>query len=106
MKKKLPFSIIYNNNNIDVDFQLHDNTNNIEKTSDLLEQILNTIDSMTKKTGGITEGDIFQSLSLAFGVRISISKFDNEQLIQFFNKSVLNAVTDFKKAKKTKIGRA
>ncbi len=49
MKKKLPFSIIYNSNNIDIDFQLHENTNNIEKTSELLEQILNTIDSMTKK---------------------------------------------------------
>lgn len=106
MTKKLPFSIIYNKHNIDINFQLHKDTNDIEKTSALLEQILNIIDSMTKKKGGISEGDIFQSLAIAFGVRVGISKFNDEQLINFFNKTILSTISDLKKAKKTKIGRA
>ena len=106
MSKKLLFSIITKNQNIDIQFNLNKGTQNINKTSVLLEKILNLIDQETKKKDGISEGDIFQAIALSNAIRIGISEFENEKILEFSNDITIKGIESFKKAKKYPLGNA
>lgn len=105
MKKKLPFSILNESENIDVNFEIHDQVNNVKKISELTEEILNIIDKKTKEESGITEGDIIQSLALVNSIRIGISKFNHLKLANLSNQLCVQGLSDLAKGKKTKIGK-
>lgn len=104
MSKELLFSIIFKNLNHDITFALNESTASVKKTGELLERFLNVIDEMTKSDEGISEGDVFQALSLTNSIRISISNFDNKKLLDFTHKTSIEGIRNFSNAKKTLIG--
>ena len=62
MKKKLPFSIIFKDTNIDFNFDLHDQTvdsNNVGKIASIL---INEIDKELKKTQILQKEILFKHL--------------------------------------------
>ena len=106
MKKKLDFSVLFNDENLDIEFKLDENTVDVQKIGELVEKLLNIIDQYIQDKSGLTEGDVFQAISLVSAIRIGISKFDNKKLSDFSKRIIDSAIKDFNNAKKTKIGRA
>ncbi len=104
MKKKLPFSIIFKNTNIDFYFDLHAQTvssNNVGKIASIL---INEIDEELKKDPNISEGDLIQALALFIATRINVSSFDDKKILNFFNNVLEKAIDNINSGKKTRIG--
>lgn len=106
MKKKLDFSVLFNNENLEIEFKLNENTVDIKNIGLLVEKLLNIIDQSIKDNKGLSEGDVFQAISFVSAIRIGISKFDNKKLSDFSKRMIDSGIVDFNNAKKTKIGRA
>lgn len=106
MSKKLKFSLIQNNKNLEVDFSINENVNNVKKVSILIEDLLRTIDEKTKKEISMTEGDIIQALTIVIAVRIGISKFDHKSLFEVSQSMVLAALENIAAGKEERIGNA
>tara|TARA_X000000950_G_scaffold65075_1_gene79820 strand:- start:4243 stop:4566 length:324 start_codon:yes stop_codon:yes gene_type:complete len=106
MKKKLDFSVLFNNENLEIEFKLNENTVDIKNIGLLVEKLLNIIDQSIKDNKGLSEGDVFQAISVVSAIRIGISKFDNKKLSDFSKRMIDSGIVDFNNAKKTKIGRA
>ena len=106
MKKKLDFSVLFNDENLEIEFRLNENTVDIKNIGLLVEKLLNIIDQSIKDNKGLSEGDVFQAISVVSAIRIGISKFDNKKLSDFSKRMIDSGIVDFNNAKKTKIGRA
>ena len=106
MKKKLDFSVLFNNENLEIEFKLNENTVDIKNIGLLVEKLLNIIDQSIKDNKGLSEGDVFQAISVVSAIRIGRSKFDNKKLSDFSKRMIDSGIVDFNNAKKTKIGRA
>jgi len=104
MKKKLPFTIIHKNNNIDLFFNLHPETKDEEVVGKVSEELINNIDKQLKKYSTISDGDLIQSLAIVIATRIHISPFDNTKMINLMNQLIKNGLVDIKNGKISKIG--
>ena len=62
MKKKLPFSIIFKDTNIDFNFDLHDQTVNSEHVGKIASILINEIDKEIKKTQILPKEILFKLL--------------------------------------------
>ncbi len=105
MKTKIPFSIIFENQNIDFFFEGHPDTKNIDQVSELSSEVLGIIDSYVKQNK-ISDGDLIQSLSLVLAIRIYCSGFDPNKLRMFSDDLVKKTISNIKKGKFSKIGTA
>ena len=104
MKKRLPFSIIFKDTNIDFHFDLHDQTvdsNNVGKIASIL---INKIDKEIKNNTNISEGDLIQALALFIATRITVSSFDDKKILNFFSNVLEKAIENINSGKKTRIG--
>ena len=106
MEKKLPFTIIHKNNNIDLFFNLHPETQDKEVVGKVSEELINNIDKQLKKYSTISDGDLIQSLAIVIATRIHISPFDNTKMIHLMNQLITNGLVDIKNGKISKIGMA
>ncbi len=105
MTSKIPFTIIFENRNIDFFFNAHSETKSSKVVTDLSSKILDIID-LTTKQKKISDGDLLQSLALVTAVRIYCSKFDPDKLRKFSDDKIKDTVEEIKKGKTTKIGNA
>ena len=62
MKKKLPFSIIFKDTNIDFHFDLHDQTINSDNVGKIASILINEIDKEIKKTQRFLKEILFKLL--------------------------------------------
>ena len=106
MEKKLPFTIIHKNNNIDLFFNLHPETQDKEVVGKVSEELINNIDKQLKKYSTISDGDLIQSLAIVIATRIHISPFDNTKMINLMDQLIKNGLIDIKNGKISKIGMA
>ena len=104
MKKKLPFSIIFKDTNIDFHFDLHDQTINSDNVGKIASILINEIDKEIKKNSNTSEGDLIQALALFIATRITVSSFDNKKILNFFINVLEKAIEDINSGKKTRIG--
>ena len=104
MIKKIQFSIICKNINTDFYFSLNENTQNSDDVAQITSTLINTIDKILKKRPGVSEGDLIQSLAFFVATRVTISSFNNEKLLTFFNDAIKQAIKDIDSGKQTKIG--
>ena len=104
MKKKLPFSIIFKETNIDFHFDLHDQTINSDNVGKIASILINEIDKEIKKNPKISEGDLIQALALFIATRITISSFDEKKILNFFSNVLEKAIKNINSGKKTTIG--
>ena len=70
--KKLPFTIIHKNNNIDFFFNLHKEPQNSDLVGKMSENLINNIDKFLKKNPATSDGDLLQSLALLIATRVYI----------------------------------
>ena len=80
--KKLPFTIIHKNTNVDFFFDLHKETKSSKQVGEISEELINIIDKFIKKNPTTSDGDLFQALALLIATRVYISPFDNEKIFQ------------------------
>ena len=106
MEKKLPFSIIHKNNNIDLSFILHPETKDKEVVGKVAEELINNIDKQIKKYSTISDGDLIQSLAIVIATRIHISPFDNQKMIKLIEQLIKNGLIDIQNGNQSKIGTA
>jgi hypothetical protein len=99
MKKKLPFTIIHKNNNIDLFFNLHPETKDEDVVGKVAEELINNIDKQLKKYATISDGDLIQSLAILIATRIHISPFDNTKMINLMNQLIKNGHKEWKDIK-------
>ena len=92
MKKKLPFSIIFKNTNIDFHFDLHDQTVNPNNVGKIASILINEIDEELKKDPNTSEGDLIQALALFIATRITVSSFEDKKILNFFNSVLEKAI--------------
>ena len=104
MKKKLPFSIIFKETNIDFHFDLHDQTINSDNVGKIASILINEIDKEIKKNSNTSEGDLIQALALFTATRITVSSFDNKKILNFFSNVLEKAIENINSGKKTRIG--
>ena len=104
MKKKLPFSIIFKDTNTDFHFDLHDQTVNPNNVGKIASILINEIDKEIKKNPNTSEGDLIQALALFVATRITVSSFDDQKILKFFNSILEKAIENINSEKKTKIG--
>ena len=104
MKKKLPFSIIFRDINIDFYFDLHDQTVDSKTVGRISSILINEIDKEVKKNPNTSEGDLIQALALFIATRITVSSFDNKKILSFFNHVLEKAIENINSGKKTRIG--
>ena len=102
--KKLPYSIIFNNNNIDFFFNLHKKTQNAEDVSKIATLLINSLDKEINESKNISEGDLFQALALFISTRIVVSSFDDKKILEFFEDFLKKGIVDIRNGKKTEIG--
>ena len=102
--KKLPFTIIYKNNNIDFFFNLHEETKDPNLVGEISENLINSIDKSLKKNSAMSDGDLLQALAFTIATRIFISPFENEKIIKILFKMVKEGISDIDSGKITKIG--
>ena len=101
--KKLPFTIIHKNNNIDFFFNLHSETKNSKFVGQISEELINNIDKFLKKNT-ISDGDLLQALALLIATRVYISPFENEKMLQLLFKMTKEGLSNIESGKKSKIG--
>ncbi len=104
MKKKLPFSIIFKNTNIDFHFDLHDQTVNPNNVGKIASILINEIDEELKKDPNTSEGDLIQALALFIATRITVSSFEDKKMLNFFNSVLEKAIDNINSGKKSRIG--
>ena len=104
MKKKLPFSIIFKDTNIDFHFDLHDQTINSDNVGKIASILINEIDKEIKKNSNTSEGDLIQALALFIATRITVSSFNNKKIHNFFSNVLEKAIENINSGKKTRIG--
>ena len=104
MKKKLPFSIIFKDTNIDFHFDLHNQTVDSSNVGKIASILINKVDKEIKKNSNISEGDLIQALALFIATRITISSFDDKKILNFFNDILEKEIENINSGKKTKIG--
>ncbi len=104
MKKKLPFSIIFKNTNIDFHFDLHDQTVNPNNVGKIASILINEIDEELKKDPNTSEGDLIQALALFIATRITVSSFEDKKILNFFNSVLEKAIDNINSGKKSRIG--
>ena len=102
--KKLPFTIIHKNTNVDFFFKLHDETRNSKQVGEISETLINSIDKFLKKNPTTSDGDLFQALALLIATRIFISPFDNEKILDLLLKMTQDGISDISLGKISKIG--
>jgi hypothetical protein len=66
---------------------------------------LDVLDSNVKRNK-ISDGDLLQALALVTAIRIYCSGFDSDKLRKFSDKLIGETVSNIKKGKFTKIGKA
>ena len=101
--KKLPFTIIHKNNNIDFFFNLHKETKNSDLVGKMSENLINNIDKFLKKNPATSDGDLLQSLALLIATRVYISPFENEKILNLLFKMSEEAILNIKSGKKSEI---
>lgn len=106
MKKKLPFTIIHKNNNIDLYFSLHPETKDKEIVGRVAEELINNIDKQIKEYTTISDGDLIQSLAIVIATRIHISPFDNKKITNLIQQLIKKSLIDIECGKVSKIGTA
>ena len=104
MTKKLPYSIIFKNINIDFFFDLHTITKDPEIVSKIASILINNVDKEISHRKNISEGDLFQALALFLATRIVVSSFDDKKILEFFNEILKKGIDNIRNGKKTKIG--
>ena len=104
MKKKLPFSIIFRDTNIDFNFVLHEQTVYPEHVGKIASILINEIDKEIKKNPNTSEGDLIQALALFIAPRITVSSFDDKKILNFFSNVLEKAIENINSGKKTTIG--
>ena len=104
MKKKLPFSIIFKNTNIDFHFDLHDQTVNPNNVGKIASILINEIDEELKKDPNTSEGDLIQALALFIATRITVSSFEDKKILNFFNSVLEKAIDNINSGKNSRIG--
>ena len=104
MKKKLPFSIIFKNTNIDFHFDLHDQTVNPNNVGKIASILINEIDKELKKDPNTSEGDLIQALALFIATRITVSSFEDKKILNFFNSVLEKAIDNINSGKNSLIG--
>ena len=104
MKKKLPFSIIFKNTNIDFHFDLHDQTVNPNNVGKIASILINEIDEELKKDPNTSEGDLIQALALFIATRITVSSFEDKKILNFFSSVLEKAIDNINSGKKSQIG--
>ena len=105
MNNKIPFSIIFENQNIDFFFEAHSETKNPERLTRISTGILDILDSNVKRNK-ISDGDLIQALALVTAIRIYCSGFDSDKLRKFSDDLIKKTVSNIKSGKFTKIGNA
>ena len=105
MNNKIPFSIVFENQNIDFFFEGHSETKDPNHLTRITSEILDVLDSNVKRNK-ISDGDLIQALALATAIRIYCSGFDSDKLRKFSDKLIGETVSNIKKGKFTKIGKA
>ena len=105
MNNKIPFSIIFENQNIDFFFEGHSETKNRNHLTRITTEILNILDSNVKRTK-ISDGDLIQALALVTAIRIYCSGFDPNKLRNFSDKLIKETISNIQNGKFTKIGSA
>ena len=105
MNKKIPFSIIFENKNIDFFLEAHRETKNPEHLTRISTEILDVLDSSLKRNR-ISDGDLIQALALVTAIRIYCSGFDPDKLRKFSDDLVKKTISNIKSGKFTKIGSA
>jgi hypothetical protein len=105
MINKIPFSIIFENQNIDFFLEAHSETKNPELLTRISTEILDILDSNVKRNK-ISDGDLIQALALVTAIRIYCSGFDSDKLRKFSDDLVKKTVSNIKSGKFTKIGSA
>ena len=105
MNKKIPFSIIFENKNIDFFLEAHSETKSPEHITRISAEILDILDRNVKRNK-ISDGDLIQALALVTAIRIFCSGFDPDKLRKFSDDLVKKTVSNIKSGKFTKIGSA
>ena len=104
MKKKLPFSIIFKDTNIDFNFDLHHQTVDSNQVGRIASILINEIDKEIKSNPNTSEGDLIQALALFIATRITVSSFDDKKILNFFSNVLEKAIENINSGKKTTIG--
>ena len=102
--KKLPFTIIHKNKNIDFFFNLHDETKNSKFVGEISENLINGIDEFLKKNPSTSDGDLLQALALMIATRVYISPFDNEKILKILFKMSDECISSINAGKISEIG--
>ncbi len=105
MNNRIPFSIIFENQNIDFFFDAHNETANPEFVTDLASEILNLVDKKLKEKK-ISDGDLIQALAIVTSVRFFCSNFDSIKLRKFSDSLIESTIQNIKDGKYSKIGKA
>ncbi|MFL2679603.1 MAG: hypothetical protein ACJ0GH_04425 [Alphaproteobacteria bacterium] len=103
MNKKLPFSIIHRDINIDFNFQLHDQTTDSKNVGYLASVLINKLDEELKKKN-TSEGDLIQALGLFIATRVVTNSFEDKKILDFFSSVLEKTISEIRKGQKTKIG--
>ena len=104
MNNKIPFSIIFENQNIDF-FGSSFRNKKSEHLTRISTEILDILDSNVKRNK-ISDGDLIQALALVTAIRIYCSGFDPDKLRKFSDDLIKKTVSNIKSGKFTKIGSA
>ena len=105
MTIKIPFSIVFENQNIDFFFEAHSETKNPNHVTRITTEILDLLDSKLK-LNKMSDGDLIQALALVTAIRIYCSGFDSNKLRKFSDELIKETVSNIKRGKFTKIGNA
>ena len=91
--------------NIDFFFEGHSETKDLNHLTRITSEILDVLDSNVKRNK-ISDGDLIQALALVTAIRIYCSGFDSDKLRKFSDKLIGETISNIKKGKFTKIGKA
>ena len=105
MTNRLPFSILFENQNIDFFFDCHSESSNPEHVTKLASKVLDLLDKELKNKK-ISDGDLLQALALVTSVRIFCSNFDSVKLRSFSDNLIESTIRNIKNGKSSRIGKA
>ena len=105
MTNRIPFSILFENQNIDFFFDSHPESSNPKHVTVLASKVLNLLDKELKKNK-ISDGDLLQALALVTSVRIFCSNFDSVKLRSFSDNLIESTIRNIKNGKSSRIGKA
>ena len=102
--KKLPFTIIHKNTNVDFFFDLHKETKCSKQVGEISEELINIVDKFIKKNPTTSDGDLFQALALLIATRVYISPFENRKILNMLFTMTEEGLSNIALGKKSKIG--